>query len=319
MHRYLQHGRIIFCIVLFVPAFAAAQMTVTQQPATEVRGDFQVGPTRFVLEMSPGEERVVEVELTSREGAPRQYNVSVEDFAVTDDGTDNIQFFAHDNGPFPGRSWIQPSVSSLALQHGERAVIPVKISVPKNASAGDHYAVVLFERQVSAGEQAGSRVGALCLITIRGDLIRDGQLQTFTGLRNVYWTLPAQFSIQYRNTGMVHLVPVGHIAIKNIFGMTVDDIAIQDWYVLRNSTRDRDMLWQPTFAFGRYTATLTLNSAGQKSEDVRTVSFWVMPTLPVLFVLLTVLSVAYILQAFWSRHALRGKHKHRKRTVRKSV
>lgn len=331
MHRVLRHGITVLTLSSLVPAVVFAQsagegssssapatpIMISQQTGVEVRGDFQVGPTRFVLEMDPGEERTIEIQLTSREGEPRTYELGVEDFSVTDDGTDNIQFYANGNGPFSARSWIQPLVSSVDLKHGERAFIPVKVTVPKNAAVGDHYSVVLFERRPNGEVQGGfnliSRVGALLLITVKGDLIREGEMQMFFGKKNIYWALPAQFSIQYRNTGTVHLVPAGHVEMKNIFGIPVDDIAVKDWYVLRNSTRRRDILWQPKFALGRYTATMTLNSAGQKSEEVRTVSFWVIPALPVLLALLAIFAVSFVVQAFMSHFEIRKKGKEPKK------
>lgn len=286
---------------------------ISQQAGVEVRGDFQVGPTRFVVEVDPGEERTVEIQLTSREGEPRSYSVQVEDFSVSDDGTDNIQFYAGSDGPFSARSWVTPAVTSLSLRHGERAFIPVTVKVPKNASVGDHYSVVLFERQPTGEVKGGfsllSRVGALLLVTVKGDLIREGEMQNFWTKKSIYWTLPAQFSIQYRNTGTVHLVPAGHVEIKNIFGITVDDIPVKDWYVLRNSTRRRDILWQPKFALGRYTATMTLNSAGQKSEVVQSVSFWMIPALPVLLALLAIFTVSFLVQAFLSHFEIRKRGK----------
>ncbi len=317
MRRLLRYGPRLLMAAAFVPVAVFAQNTaapnipISQQIGVEVRGDFQVGPTRFVLEVDPGEKRTIEIQLTSREGAPRTYDLSVEDFSVTDDGTDSIQFYANGNGPFSAKAWVQPLVSSIDLKHGERAFLPVTVSVPKNASVGDHYSVVLFERrptaEISGGFNLVSRVGALLLITVKGDLIREGQLQTFATQKKLYWSFPAKLSIQYRNTGTVHLTPAGHVDIKNIFGITVDDIPVKDWYVLRNSTRRRDILWQPKFALGRYTATLTLNSAGQTSEDVQTVSFWVIPALPVLIVLIAIFVVSFIVQAFLSRFEIRKK------------
>ena len=335
MHRTLRHGLTVLGISILVPSAVFAQtqpgssasssvrspITINQQIGVEVRGDFQVGPTRFVLEMVPGEERTIELQLTSREGEPRIYDLNVEDFSVTDDGTDNIQFYANGAGPFSAKSWIEPAASSVDLKHGERAFIPVKISVPKNASVGDHYSVVLFERRPSGEVKGGfnliSRVGALLLITVKGDLLREGELQRFSTLKNIYWALPSQFTIQYRNTGTVHLVPAGQVEIKNIFGIPVDDIVVKDWYVLRNSTRRREIMWQPKFALGRYTATLTLNSAGQKSELTRTVSFWVIPALPVLLALLAIFLVSFLVQAFLNHFEIRKKDGTTEKTLKK--
>ena len=316
-------------VSLAFPALAVAQSSssssapstiqISQQSGVEVRGDFQVGPTRFVLEMDPGETRTVEVQVTSREGEPRSYSIGIEDFAVTDDGTDNIQFYGNGTGPFSARSWITPAVVDFRLKHGERAFIPVTISIPKDASVGDHYSVVLFQRDPKLGEELKggfnlvARIGALLLITVKGDIVKQGSMESFTVSRSLYWSIPARFAIVYKNTGTVHLTPSGHIEIANIFGIPVDDIGVKDWYVLRNSVRRRDIQWQPKFALGYYTATLHLTSAGQSDETIQTQTFWIIPALPVLLALLAIFFVSFLVQAFFSRFEIKKRGENAKK------
>ena len=286
-------------------------INIVQQSGIEVRGDFQVGPTRFVIELDPGEEKTIEVQLTSREGEPRSFSVGVEDFSISDDGLDNIQFYGNGSGPFSAYSWVTTGTKNINLRHGERAFVPVKISVPKNAAVGDHYAVVLFTRDMKDPSKPGlnivARVGALLLITVKGDVIREGSLQQFLVSKPVFWSLPSQFLLQYKNAGTVHLVPRGHIEIRNIFGATVDDIPIQDWYILRNSVRRREIMWQPRFALGYYSATLHIQSFESSPEVQQTVWFWVIPALPVLLALIAIFIVSFIVQAFMSHFEIRRK------------
>jgi hypothetical protein len=248
------------------------------------------------------------VQILSREGEPRSYTVAVEDFSVSDDGSDNMQFYAGEDGPFSARSWVVPAVSSLTLQHGERAFFSVKVSVPTNASVGDHYSVVLLQREPDAKKPGGvnmvSRVGVLFLITVKGDAIRQGTLQQFLVQRRLNWALPVRLLLQYRNTGTVHLVPQGHIEIRNIFGVMVDDIPVKDWYVLRSSTRRRDIIWQPKFAFGYYQAKLVLGAAGQQQVEVPA-SFWVIPAIPTALLIIAIFAVSFLVQAFFSRFELK--------------
>jgi len=329
MHHSFFRGLLLTSLIVPVTALAQSEASssassrspaiqVSQQSGVEVRGDFQVGPTRFVLEMDPGETRTVEVQVTSREGEPRSYTIDVEDFSVSNDGTDNIQFYGNGAGPFSAKPWITPAASNLDLRHGERAFIPVTITIPKDASVGDHYSVVIFQRDLKqTEEQRGgfnlvARIGALLLITVKGDVIKQGSMEGFSVSRSLYWSLPAQFSILYKNTGTVHLTPSGRIEIKNIFGIPVDDIVIKDWYVLRNSVRKRDIVWQPKFALGYYAATLHLTSAGQPDESVVTHTFWIIPALPVLIALFAIFLVSFIVQAFFSHFEIKKKGKKNK-------
>ena len=151
-----------------------------------------------------------------------------------------------------------------------------------------------------------SRVGALFLITVKGDVIQQGTLQQFLVQRHLNWTLPVKFTLQYRNTGTVHLVPQGELNIRNIFGVTVDTVPVKDWYVLRNSTRRRDVVWQPTFAFGYYQTTLTLNAAGQQTVQIPA-SFWVIPAIPTALIIIAIFAISFLVQAFFSRFELKKK------------
>ena len=287
------------------------KVTINQHGCIEVRGDFQVGPTRFVLDMDPGEERTIQVKLLSRQGEQRNFEIGVEDFSVSDDGTDSVQFYGNGNGPFSARSWIQPEISTINLDHGEEATISVKITVPKNAAVGEHYSVVLFQRTPKENARAGfnmiSRVGALILLTVRGDTVTEGTLQQFSTSKRVYFALPAQFLIQYRNTGTVHIVPRGKIEIKNMFGITVDEIPLRDWYVLRSSTRRREIVWLPRFALGYYTAQLSISGVGGEPDIRIGAPFWVIPALPVLLAIIAIFGASFLVQIFFSRFEIKKK------------
>lgn len=279
-------------------------VSIAQESDIEVRGDFIVSPTHVALEMAPGEERAVEVSIISREGKPASYSVGVEDFSISDDGLDNIFFYGQDTGPFPARSWLTPMARSVTLQHGERAVLPVRVTVPRGAVPGDHYAAVLVQRLASQAAQGGfapvTRIGTPFLITVAGSVSRSGSLERFSPSSRVFWSLPVRMVLEFRNTGMVFVEPEGHVQIRNLFGMPVDDIPLGEWFVLRDSTRSHDVLWQPRFALGRYTATISL--AAVTGEDaVRTVSFWVVPVLPVLLTLLAVFCVSFLVQVVAGR------------------
>lgn len=317
---HISRRAFVALVTLALPITVAAATTpedtqtplvrINQEQNVEVRGDFILSPTRIVMQLDPGEEQIVDVQILSREGEKRSYTVAVEDFSVSDDGSDNIQFYGGADGPFSARSWVTPAVSSLTIEHGQRAFFSVKVAVPKNASVGDHYSVVLFQRQPDATKPGGvsmiSRIGTLFLITVKGDVIRQGALQQFLVQRHLNWALPVRFGMRYRNTGTVHLVPQGHIEISNIFGVTVDDIPVKDWYVLRNSTRLREITWQPKFAFGYYQAKLFLTAAGQQPVETQ-VSFWVIPAIPTALIVIAIFAISFLVQAFFSRFELKRK------------
>ncbi len=307
---------------LLLPSFALAQegiassiapsaVPVSQEGGIPVRNDFQVSPTRFTMELEPGEEQTVQISLLSRSDDEYTYSITAEDFGA--DEEEDIRLFGGQDGPFSARRWAKTPITSLKLSHGEHATIPVTVTVPANAAAGDHYVAVLFQRDPKEGPQAGfniiARVGVLFLITVKGPAVKKGHLETFKSLLPVYWWLPAEFSLQYRNEGTVHLVPQGSVQIKNIFGITVDDIPVRDWYVLRASARNRLITWKPHFALGYYKATVKVKTEANPESEEISVAFWVVPVIPVSIGLIAIFLVSFIVQMFFSRFEIRTKKK----------
>lgn len=288
---------------------AQSPIVVAQQNDVPVRNDFQVGPTRFVMELAPGEEQTIKIEILSRGGDEYSYSLSVEDFSSDEKG-DDIAMYGGKDGPFSSRSWVQPGVRQINLKHGERATIPITVRVPTNAAVGDHYSTVLFQRDpkgVQPGFNIVARVGVLLLITVKGQVIREGELQSFQSASPLYWWLPSSLSLRYKNTGTVHLIPTGKVEIRNIFGILVDEIPVRDWYVLRSSTRSRLITWHPPFALGYYKATLSVNANANHETEMLTTTFWVIPAVPVALVLLGIFIVSLLVQLFFNRFEIRKK------------
>lgn len=286
------------------PSESQNQVIIVQQTGLEAKSDFDVDPPRSVVEMRPGETRIIDIELTSYEGEPRTYSVGTEDFSMADDETNVIQFHGTNDGPFSARHWITLPTESIALLHGEKATVPVRISVPLDAMPGDRQSVIVFRRDPKASSSDKSsliaRAGALIFVTVTGGEGPSGELKNFTPSSRVSWSLPARFFLQFRNTGAVHAVPSGTIEIKNVFGVNVDTLPIANWYVLRNSTRSQEIGWRPAFALGHYTATLHLQTSEDSDPEIRTESFWVIPVFSVITVLLCIFIVSFLIQAVLS-------------------
>lgn len=99
----------------------------------------------------------------------------------------------------------------------------------------------------------------------------------------------------FENTGTVHLSPYGVITVTSLFGES-REIAIDPWYVLPKSSRNRTLEVGNTLLYGQNTLSLTLHSGYGDKTDTRTLSVWVFPseraiglTLAVLAVLLTLI------------------------------
>jgi hypothetical protein len=289
-----------------------SSIQIIMQEDTPDADDFIVGPPRSFVSLAPGEERTVEIHITNREGSLAAFDLTTEDFASGKD-QDGLPIFyrAGDMGPHTARLWIKPEVARLELRHGERAFLRVKIAVPPEASAGDHQAAVIVTRDTESQSVSGfnivSRVAALFIITVEGDVVRDGGMDALESLRRVHWFLPASLRLTATNRGTVYMLPQGVIAIRNIFGMTVDEIPLRDWVILRESSRMRPLDWAPRFALGYYTATTALTAFDGQALPPVSATFWVIPIVPVILFLLLIFLVSLLVQLFFSRFEIKRK------------
>ncbi len=295
-------------------ALVKAGVQVNIEPGTPFTGDFAMGPGRQTFSMKPGDERTVEVQITARTEGYHEYVFETEDFAAgTADGQATALFGAL-AGPYPAREWLTPAVPSIRLTHGERAFIPVTIRVPLDADPGDHYAALLLKRTLAPGETTDrgfdvvSRVGNLFLVTVDGPAVRDVSLISLTVRKALNWFLPVRLDLTARNNGTVYAAPSGTVKIRNILGFIVDEVPVEDWVVLRNSTRVLNMEWKPSFALGRYTAETDLTAFDAPLAPVQT-AFWVFPALPLLLVLFAIFVVSFLVQYFFSRFEIQRKRK----------
>lgn len=254
------------------------------------QGDIVVGPGKTELSLSPGETSNQEIIVSNRSGSPKIINISVEDFQGTKDPNETIQFLGDNRGPYSLKDYVKPEVSQVTLNFGERLRLPVSISIPNTAAPGGLYgAVMVSASNVDQGNgetpndsAAGkvkiiTQVASLFFITVKGDVIQNGELKDFKPEKNFYEQGPITFKIISENNGSIYLSPFGSIEIKNIIGQKIGEKEIEPWFVLPGSVRERDVLWNSNFLFGRYTATVFINRGYQNIVDQKFFSFWVIP------------------------------------------
>lgn len=116
--------------------------------------------------------------------------------------------------------WVKFDKTDLTLAAGERVQVGYTITVPKNASAGGHYAVLFAETQPdepsSTQVARKKRVGSLVYITVNGDIQQAGSLESFTV---PFWQTkaPINSNIRINNSGNVHFQVDTKVVYSTIF------------------------------------------------------------------------------------------------------
>lgn len=276
-------------------------------------GDFVVGPGRTEVVVRPGESVVRYITVTNRISDGRAFKLVVEDIAGTNDGSASVRLLGDERGPYTIKDYISFPGDIVYLDLGERAVIPVTISLPPNASPGGFYGSVLVTTVTDEGEALSelsggaarspivARIGTLFFVTVPGDVVKSGELRQFSTVEDRWWYErgPINFALTFENTGSLHLGLYGEIEITNMFGEEVGFVELEPWFVLPQSLRLREVTWDREWLLGRYTATARINRGYDDVIDERSLSFWVLPWKVVGGIFAVLFIIFFSLRAFF--------------------
>ena len=283
-------------------------------------GDFVVGPGMADITIQPGETKTVTMTVTNRTGERRRFKLTVEDATGSQNPTESILLLGNDRGPYSMKDYVSVPYTEFELDDGQRARIPVTVSLPADAEPGGLYGSVLVQTlavEALAGDTAGTvpqsaiiaRVGTLFFITIPGAVEHDGALQDFSTVpkESLYADGPIKFGILFSNDGSTHLAPYGELVIRNMFGEEVGNLVLEPWFVMPQSLRLREVTWNRELLMGRYTATVRINRSYEDIVDEISYSFWVLPWKPILGGFAVIFLIIFIIRAFFKRFEFKRK------------
>lgn len=281
-------------------------------------GDFVVGPGKAEIEIKPGQTITFPIFVTNRISDDRTFELTVEDIEGSTDASQSVVLLGDEKGPNTLKDYISFPSRTFKLKLGERARIPVTISIPENAEPGGLYGSVLISTiktdDKNEGEQIMNspiiaRIGTLFFVTIPGETIHAGLTKELSLKNNQLWYErgPIIFNILYENTGSVHLNPYGELRVKNLFGEEVGFVELEPWFALPKSLRSREVTWDRELLFGRYTATAKINRGYDDIVDEKTVVFWVLPWKVMAGIFGSIFILLFILRVFFRTFEFRRK------------
>src|SRR5687767_560030 len=118
-------------------------------PDAKLGTGISVAPARFELEMQPGSETTVVVNIDYHNPAensqPIRLVASLNDWTIDRDG--QVQFAKAGTLPNSASSWLIYSPAETTVTPGNLHAIRVTISVPKDATPGDHLTALIIEQR----------------------------------------------------------------------------------------------------------------------------------------------------------------------------
>lgn len=316
---------VISALVLAFPHVSSAATTPAGLPPYQIttltvdnKNDFVLEPGKMEVFMNPGDTVVKYISVTSRIKPTTKFKVTTEDFVGTRSDENPVLLLGDEKSPYSFKDALVPSVGKFSLDFGDRITLPVTITAPTNALPGGYYTSVIVsnepqvesDRADAAGAKIISRVGVLFFIRVNGPANESGHIEDLriNNPKFIYPESPASFEILFNNTGTIHLAPYGRIHISNLFGQEIDVLPVDAYFSMPDSLRYRKVEWNDDkFRFGRYKATLELNKGYGNQTDTRSITFWIIPWMVVIPVVVGIFLIVTIVYFFISKFELRRK------------
>ena len=133
---------------IFILAFGVTAQTPEPSPRPLSNG-ISLAPARLELELQPGQETTVVVNLdyhsSNEKSQPVRIVASLNDWTIDRNG--QVQFQRANTLPNSASPWLIYSPAETTVTPGNQHAIRVTVSVPKDATPGDHLSALIIEQR----------------------------------------------------------------------------------------------------------------------------------------------------------------------------
>lgn len=293
-------------------------VVVTPPPAAIQPIDLTVSPITLNLLTNPGEKTTSSIKIFNNSTEKEYLELKLAKFVADRTGSrpQIREFESRDEY----QHWLTFENNKIEVNPGEWQTVDLDFSPPNEAALTYYYAIIV-KRQVDTVDENATTVvtGAPAILVLANvaspNAIQELQLVEFKTEKKFYEYLPTEFKINIKNTGNIHLNPLGNIFIDR---GKVKDVALlsfnkENGLILPGSERTYSTRWTEGFPvyepvlengvekkdkngktiyklnwdfskikqlrFGKYTANLLLvYDNGERDIPIESaVTFWVIP------------------------------------------
>jgi hypothetical protein len=248
----MKHVRKYFLAIAVSVGLLAALLAV--KPAAAATGEFsvQVFPSPLVATVKPGQNSTLELKIHNNSSVAEDLKIAPRAFKI-DNNSQQLQL-SDDQLPDIA-SWISFSAPSFTVQPGQTYTQKITIAVPKDAGFSYAFALIINRASVeqqSSGQTLRATIAVFTLINVdRPDAVRSLQVTRFTASKGLYEYLPAEFKIEFKNTGNTIVQPSGTVYIQrgstDKTPITTLKVNQNGGYILPGATRTVTAKWSDGF------------------------------------------------------------------------
>ena len=246
--------------ILSLSSMALSQNLANQtEPKIPKLDDIAISPSRLELPMLPGTEKTVVVNLIytadTGHGQPVRVIAHLGDWGISEKG--KVVFYPVGSQANSASSWLVYSPTEVTVESGRVHPIRVTISVPKDATPGDHLAALFVESRPESNKledrqkqvHVKFRLGAVFYIMVPS-LTKKGSLASLT---SEAFESGIAVTPRLQNSGNSHIRPTYSIKVLDQRGTTVVETAeTESLPVLANSEMDLPVTIEKRLPPGNY-------------------------------------------------------------------
>ncbi len=303
-------------LALLLPAGSAAaaesagQVTWASAPADTSIGK---GRSHYAYTLAPGTSLTDAMAVVNRSSTPITLNVYASDAFTTSNG--NLDLLPANRKPTDVGAWTTVRTRQLTLAPQQSAIIPFTVTVPANATPGDHTGGVVTSlvTEGSGTVSLDRRLGSRLYLRVTGDLkpglgVSDVKA-SFDGSANPASGGSSTVTYTVTNTGNVRLAAHQGVTVSGPFGAVTTSAVLADLpELLPGDTVRRSATVQGVWPTTQLEAAVTLQPFASGDQPPLTVaaasasaSTWAWPWSQLLLVVVLVLLVLGYLRLRRSR------------------
>jgi P pilus assembly chaperone PapD len=237
---------------------SASQPTPTPSPtptpviAPPTPISLTVSPPTLYIDTEPGQPIEETVRVFNNGESTEILTTSLMTFSAAADGKAPVlRPFEPDE---QSQEWLTMTPAEFSLEPQKWQTIKVSFHPPQDASLSYYYALLISRKgSVATSEGESAVIGAPAILVLSKVKTpfekQELQLVSFASKRKVYEYLPATFTVEVKNTGNVHLAPVGNIFIDDAKKRDLGTLELNRTLgvILPNSTRTYTLEWNDGF------------------------------------------------------------------------
>jgi hypothetical protein len=240
-------------VLLALFALVVAAAVLAEGPASgQPRFNVTVYPAKMELTVAAGTGQPLKINVRNDSNEPQALKVYFMDYFIRPDNS--FVFKEPGHYSYSCAKWLNTDSPSMVVQPGEVGVKPFGVNVPADAEPGGHYGVIFFEQTTLPGQppaqvKASGRIGVVTLITVPGEIVREGVIKDVQVDSAWWWPtrklpfLPVKkirCRVVFENRGNVHLTIKGKLTFAPSFGWGTGTVNLGEITVLPHTTRYLD-------------------------------------------------------------------------------